>query len=97
MAHPVSRRALFWGRVLAFVAATFGILIIGWLGLGFAVLASIYGILLDRDWGHLKYLFIVPLWVPYSVFIDLVIVWSFVLEIRGARAEWHKITRRGAA
>lgn len=71
--------------------------IIGWLGLGFAVLASIYGILLDRDWGHLKYLYIVPLWVPYSVFIDLVIVWSFVLELRGARAEWHKITRRGAA
>lgn len=70
--------------------------IIGWLGLGFAAFASIYGIILDRDWGHLKYLFIVPLWVPYSVFIDLVIVWSLVLEIRGARSEWHKIARRGA-
>jgi ABC-2 type transport system permease protein len=33
MAHPVSRTALFMGRLLAFVAATVAILAIAWLGL----------------------------------------------------------------
>jgi len=32
MAQPVSRAALFWGRWLAFAAATAGILLLGWLG-----------------------------------------------------------------
>jgi len=32
LAHPVSRTALFWGRLLAFVAVTAGILFISWLG-----------------------------------------------------------------
>jgi ABC-2 type transport system permease protein len=32
LAHPVSRTALFWGRFLAFVAVTTGILFISWLG-----------------------------------------------------------------
>jgi ABC-2 type transport system permease protein len=33
MAHPVSRRTLYWGRCLAFVAATLAILIIAWLSI----------------------------------------------------------------
>jgi ABC-2 type transport system permease protein len=33
MAHPVSRSALFWGRLSAFVVATGAILFIAWLGL----------------------------------------------------------------
>ena len=31
MAHPISRTALFWGRLLGFVAATAVILLVGWL------------------------------------------------------------------
>lgn len=33
IAHPISRTALFWGRLLGFVAATGVILLVGWLGL----------------------------------------------------------------
>ncbi len=33
MAYPISRSALFWGRVLAFIASTLIILAIGWLGI----------------------------------------------------------------
>jgi ABC-2 type transport system permease protein len=33
MAHPVSRRALYWGRFSAFVVATLAILVLSWLGL----------------------------------------------------------------
>ena len=32
MAHPISRSALFWGRLLGFAAATAVILLAGWLG-----------------------------------------------------------------
>ena len=32
LAHPVNRRALFWGRFLAFMAVTAGILLLTWLG-----------------------------------------------------------------
>lgn len=47
MAHPVSRTALFWGRLLAFVAATLAILAIAWLG--FAV--SMNWSSMDIAWG----------------------------------------------
>jgi len=33
LAHPISRSALFWGRLLAFVMATLAILAMAWLGL----------------------------------------------------------------
>jgi len=33
MAHPISRRAFYWGRLLAFVVATLAILVLSWLGL----------------------------------------------------------------
>ena len=46
VAHPVSRTRFFWGRVLAFVAGTVGILILGWLG--FSVLLG--GSSLDVSW-----------------------------------------------
>jgi ABC-2 type transport system permease protein len=38
LAHPVSRRALFWGRLAAFAVASAAIAILGWLG--FAILLS---------------------------------------------------------
>ncbi|MGD8398577.1 MAG: ABC transporter permease subunit, partial [Anaerolineae bacterium] len=49
VALPVSRTALFWGRVLAFCAASLGILILGWLG--FAILLG--GSSLDVNWGEM--------------------------------------------
>jgi ABC-2 type transport system permease protein len=33
LAHPVSRRTLYWGRLSAFVVATLAILVLSWLGL----------------------------------------------------------------
>lgn len=40
LAYPVSRAALFWGRMLAFCAATIVVLVIAWLGLVVASLSS---------------------------------------------------------
>jgi ABC-2 type transport system permease protein len=49
VAHPVSRAGLFWGRPWPFVAASLGILILGWLG--FSILLG--GSSLDLTWGQM--------------------------------------------
>ncbi len=69
--------------------------IVGWLGLGMALFASVFSIALDRAWSDLKYLYVVPLWVPYSLLIDIVMMWAIILELRGAQARWNKLTRTG--
>jgi cellulose synthase/poly-beta-1,6-N-acetylglucosamine synthase-like glycosyltransferase len=69
--------------------------IIGWLGLGFAFFASLFSVLLDRAWTDLKYLYVIPLWVPYSLMMDAVMLWAIVVELRGKEAKWNKLDRTG--
>ncbi len=69
--------------------------LIGWLGLGMALFASVFSIALNRAWGDLKYLYVVPLWVPYSLFMDVVNLWAIILEMRGTQAQWNKLERTG--
>ena len=69
--------------------------IIGWLGLIMAMVASVYSIALDGAWGDLKYLYVVPLWIPYSLLIDVVMFWAIILELRGTEAQWNKLERTG--
>ncbi len=71
--------------------------LIAWTGLGMALFASVFSIALDRAWSDLKYLYVVPLWVPYSLFIDVVMLWAIILELTGVRARWHKAERTGVA
>lgn len=70
-------------------------LLIGWLGLGSAFGASLFGIIIERAWRDLKYLYLVPLWVLYSLFMDCVMVWAIFLEILKAKSEWNKLERTG--
>ena len=49
VAHPVSRAALFWGRLAGFMVSAVAILILGWLG--FSVLLG--GSSLDVSWGEM--------------------------------------------
>jgi len=49
LAHPVSRTALFFGRLLAFVVATLAILAISWLGLVLGTVATS----LDLGWSQM--------------------------------------------
>jgi len=49
LAHPVSRTALFFGRLLAFVVATLAILAISWLGLVLGAVATS----LDLGWSQM--------------------------------------------
>ncbi|WP_261789076.1 glycosyltransferase [Methanosarcina siciliae] len=69
--------------------------IIGWLGLIFAFFASLFAIALDRAWIDLKYFYVIPLWVPYSLMMDAVMLWAIIVELRREEAKWNKLDRTG--
>jgi len=78
LAHPISRTALFTGRLLAFVVATLGILLIGWLGL---VLPMGSSKLLNIGWAEMALPFLSLLGV-LLLFGALALALSMVLPSR---------------
>jgi ABC-2 type transport system permease protein len=77
VAHPVSRAGLFWGRTLAFAAASLGISILGWLG--FSVLLG--GSSLDVTWGQMALPFL-PLLAQTLIYGTLALLLSMLLPAR---------------
>ena len=77
MAHPVSRTALFWGRALAYIAASFGILLLGWLG--FSVLLG--GSSLGVTWGQMALPFL-PLLAQTLIYGALALLLGLLLPAR---------------
>jgi ABC-2 type transport system permease protein len=77
VAHPVSRAALFWGRSLAFVSASLGIMLLGWLG--FVVLLGGSG--LDVGWGQMALPFL-PLLAQTLIYGALALLLSMLLPAR---------------
>jgi ABC-2 type transport system permease protein len=77
VAHPVSRSGLFWGRVAAFVAASLGILALGWLG--FSVLLGSSA--LDVTWGQMALPFL-PVLAQVLIYGALALVCSMLLPAR---------------
>jgi biofilm PGA synthesis N-glycosyltransferase PgaC len=66
-----------------------------WLGLGGALFTAIFSVALNKAWIDLKYLYVVPLWAPYSIMMDVVMVWAIILELAGTEAQWNKLDRTG--
>lgn len=66
-----------------------------WLGLVFAFLITVLAIALDKAWRDLKYLYVIPLWAFYSLFLNAVMLWSIILELRKTPAAWNKLERTG--
>ena len=77
VAHPVSRAALFWGRLAGFVLSTVAILILSWLG--FSVLLG--GSLLDVSWGEMALPFL-PLLAQVLCYGTLALLFSMLLPAR---------------
>ncbi|MEA3397023.1 MAG: ABC transporter permease subunit [Chloroflexota bacterium] len=77
MAHPVSRAALFLGRLLAFVAATVAILVIVWLGF----IVSMPWSSMDIGWGRM-WLPMLSLLAELLLFGALSLLLSMVLPSR---------------
>ncbi|MFO7743403.1 MAG: ABC transporter permease subunit [Anaerolineae bacterium] len=76
-AYPVSRAGLFWGRSLAFVGASLGILTLGWLGFT----ALLGGSSLDVGWGQMALPFL-PLLAQTLVYGALALLLSMLLPAR---------------
>ena len=66
-----------------------------WFGLGFAVLSTVYGILLDHAWKDLRLLYVLPMWIFYSIFINFAMIWAIFLELSGSKQKWNKLERTG--
>jgi poly-beta-1,6-N-acetyl-D-glucosamine synthase len=66
-----------------------------WFGLGGALFTVLFSIALDGAWKDLRFFYVVPLWIPYSIMMDLVTIWAIILELRGKKAEWNKFERTG--
>lgn len=77
MAHPVSRTALFTGRLLAFVVATVAILLITWLGF----VVPLTWTSMDIGWGRM-WLPLLSLLVQMLLFGALSLLLSMVLPSR---------------
>ncbi len=77
LAHPVSRLALFGGRLAAFVAATFAILTLCWLGFSIPLSASSMGV----SWGQMALPFLSVLAVVLA-FGTLALLLSMLLSSR---------------
>ena len=77
VAHPVSRAALFWGRLAGFVVSTVAILILSWLG--FCVLLG--GSSLDVSWGEMALPFL-PVLAQVLIYGTLALLFSMLLPAR---------------
>jgi len=77
VAHPVSRAALFWGRLAGFMVSSVAILILGWLG--FAVLLG--GSSLDVSWGEMAVPFL-PVLAQVLIYGMLALLFSMFLPAR---------------
>jgi len=77
LAHPVSRTALFFGRLLAFVVATLAILAISWLGLVLGTVA----ISIDLGWSQMALPFL-SLLAMLLLFGALALLLSMLLPSR---------------
>ena len=77
LAHPIGRAGLFFGRLLAFVAATVAVMALGWLG--FVVLLG--GSTLDVSWGQMALPFL-PVLAQALIYGTLALALSMVLPAR---------------
>ncbi len=69
--------------------------VLAWLGLPLGIAMAVVAVLLDRAYRDLKYLYVLPLWVPYSVMMSVVAMRALWLEATGAAAAWNKLDRTG--
>ena len=77
VAHPVSRTALFWGRLMGLVVSAVAILILGWLG--FSILLG--GSSLEVSWGEMALPFL-PVLAQVLIYGTLALLASMLLPAR---------------
>ena len=69
--------------------------ILGWLGLFVSLTLIVFSIGLNRSWRDARFLWTLPLWPFYSVFVGLALASAIVKEVKGSPAVWNKLQRTG--
>lgn len=69
--------------------------ILGWLGLFVSLALIVISLGLNRSWRDLRYVWTLPLWPLYSVFVGLALASAVGKELRGSPARWNKLQRTG--
>lgn len=69
--------------------------IMGGIGLGLTAATTLLAVIIDRGWRDLRYLYLLPLWIPYSFFMNVVTLWALILDVRGTQTQWNKLARTG--
>ncbi|WAH99327.1 glycosyltransferase [Arthrobacter sp. MMS18-M83] len=69
--------------------------ILGWLGLFVSLVLIVISLGLNRSWRDLRYVWTLPLWPLYSVFVGLALASAVGKELRGSPARWNKLQRTG--
>lgn len=69
--------------------------ILGWLGLFVSLALIVISLGLNRSWRDLRYVWTLPLWPLYSVFVGLALASAMGKELRGSPARWNKLQRTG--
>lgn len=66
-----------------------------WLGLLVSLFLCLYAMTLNKSLGDVKYLWTMPLWPIYSVFVGLTMIAALVQEITRRPSVWNKLERTG--
>lgn len=68
-----------------------------WVAVGISVtlVNIVLALILDRAWGRFAYLWVIPLLLPFSIFLSSVTVASVFKELVGAERTWNKFERTG--
>lgn len=69
--------------------------VVAWLGLALSVALCLYAMALNRSLRDIKYLWTLPLWPVYSVFVGLTMVVGLGQEAARRPAKWNKLERTG--
>lgn len=69
--------------------------ILAWVGLFQTFAIALFALVLDRAWHHMRYLYAVIFWLPYSLLLSLVMARAIYLELRRAEQRWNKLDRVG--
>lgn len=69
--------------------------ILGWLGLFVSLTLIVISIGLNSSWPDVRFVWTLPLWPLYSVFVGLALVSALGKELMGSPARWNKLQRTG--
>ncbi|VEI13003.1 glycosyltransferase [Trueperella bialowiezensis] len=64
-------------------------------GVSVTLVNIVIALILDRAWDRFAFLWVIPLLLPFSIFLSCVALAGLIAEIRGVESKWNKFERTG--